>query len=257
MNSIELLNITSTIGYLLLVYGAEIYRVEDSIIRICNAYGYKNTENKTQIEVFAIPSSLLITIQGDDNYPHTISKRVMARCTDFDKVDALNNLSRKICTTKPSYDNVKEELERIDDRKTYSYPIKVFSFALVGFTFALFFGGKLPEACVAAVTGAVIKLVSTLISKVKPNIFLESVLCSMVTALIAIFAMKVGLIPKIDNAIIGPLMNLVPGITITNCMRDFIAGDYLAGMYTLTEALIIAVGMAVGAATIISMLVSV
>ena len=59
------------------------------------------------------------------------------------------------------------------------------------------------------------------------------------------------------QVIIGVLMTMVPGITLTNCMRDFIAGDFLAGLYTMTEALLIAIGMAVGAAAAIAALTAV
>ena len=36
-------------------------------------------------------------------------------------------------------------------------------------------------------------------------------------------------------------------------MRDFIAGDFLAGLYTMIEAILVAVGMAVGAASAIAL----
>ena len=43
-------------------------------------------------------------------------------------------------------------------------------------------------------------------------------------------------------------MTLVPGLAITNSMRDIIAGDLLAGVTKTTEALLIGAGIAVGAA---------
>ena len=70
---------------------------------------------------------------------------------------------------------------------------------------------------------------------------------------IAVIISRCGLTDGFDKVIIGASMNLVPGIILTNCMRDFIAGDFLAGMYTLIEALLIAVGMAVGAASAIAL----
>ena len=51
-----------------------------------------------------------------------------------------------------------------------------------------------------------------------------------------------------DKTIIGVLMLLVPGVTLTNGARDFIAGDFFAGTYTLIEALLSAVGIAAGVA---------
>jgi uncharacterized membrane protein YjjP (DUF1212 family) len=43
-------------------------------------------------------------------------------------------------------------------------------------------------------------------------------------------------------------MTLVPGITITNCMRDFIAGDLMTGLSRLAEAILTAAGIAIGVA---------
>lgn len=253
MNCNELLDISSTIGYMLLKYGAEIYRVEDTIYRICKAYGFENTEMKNHVEVYAIPASLLITIEDNDGITYTTSKRISNRLTDFDKVDALNNLSRRICSLKPEHEETIQQIEQIKSRKTYPYSIRVISFVIVGFTFALFFGGKIPDAIIGGITGAIIKILLSYLSKFKPSLFLESVASAMSASIIAIIALKCGFITDIEYAIIGPLMNLVPGITLTNCMRDFIAGDFNAGIYTMTEALIVAVGMAVGAASIIAL----
>lgn len=45
---------------------------------------------------------------------------------------------------------------------------------------------------------------------------------------------------------------MFPGVALTNCMRDFISGDFISGIYTLTEAVLIAVGMAVGAGSAVA-----
>ena len=60
-------------------------------------------------------------------------------------------------------------------------------------------------------------------------------------------------VPYIDGTkiIIGVLMTLVPGIAITNSMRDFLAKDYLSGFLRLTEALVTATAIAVGVAAAI------
>ena len=50
------------------------------------------------------------------------------------------------------------------------------------------------------------------------------------------------------------LMNLVPGIAITNVMRDILGGDLIAGIIKLVESLMVAVGIALGAGLAISTL---
>lgn len=251
MTAHELLTVTSQIGSLLIKYGAEIYRVEDSINRIAAAYGFSG-EGK-RVEVFAIPTSLIITVNDGGNIPLTQTIRITDRGTNLDRVDKLNNLSRFICTEKPEPDVIKRHIEEIGKRRVYGSTVRAVSYAIVGATFSLFFGGGIADAAFAGLISVLIFYVSTFVSKVKPSVFFQSVICSLLTAAIAVLISRVGLTDGFDKVIIGASMNLVPGITLTNCMRDFIAGDFLAGMYTLIEAVLIAVGMAVGAASAIAL----
>ncbi len=64
---------------------------------------------------------------------------------------------------------------------------------------------------------------------------------------------RIGLAHNSDKMIIGTLMNLVPGIAITNVMRDIIAGDLIAGLVKLTEALLVATAIALGAGMAITL----
>ncbi len=247
----ELLQITSSIGSMLIEYGAEIYRVEDSIYRIAAAYGFSGGERK--IEVFAIPASLIITINDGSEAPLTQTVRISSRETNLDRVDKLNNLSRFICVEKPDIKTIKRHISEIRERRIYGYPVRILSYAVVGTTFSLFFGGTPSDALFAGLISMIVFVVSKFVNKVKPSVFFQSVIGSVVIASIAVLVSRMGLTESFDKIIIGASMNLVPGVTLTNCMRDFIAGDFLAGMYTLTEALLVAVGMAVGAASAIAL----
>mgnify|MGYP002707584180 CR=1 FL=1 len=86
MDANELLTVTSSIGEMLIEYGAEIYRVEESINRIAAAYGFSGEENS--VEVFAIPTSLIITVNDVSGLPLTRTKRITSRQTNLDRVDA-------------------------------------------------------------------------------------------------------------------------------------------------------------------------
>ncbi|MBQ8781202.1 MAG: threonine/serine exporter family protein [Oscillospiraceae bacterium] len=251
MTTNQLLTVTSSIGTLLIEYGAEIYRAEESINRIAAAYGFTE-ENGRTVEVFAIPACLIITIDSTAGMPVTRQRRITKRETNLDRVDKLNNLSRYICAETPNYETIMNFINQIRSRKTYGYPLQVASYAVVAATFALFFGGKLPDALVAGIIGILIKLISDAVAKVKPSVFFENLLCSAFAASAAVLVSKTGFTDGFDNVIIGSLMTLVPGITLTNCMRDFIAGDFLAGLYTMTEALLTAAGLAIGAAAAIA-----
>ena len=74
-----------------------------------------------------------------------------------------------------------------------------------------------------------------------------------VTAFLAVFWVEIGVASHIDKMVIGAIMNLVPGVAITNSMRDIIAGDLLAGQAKLVEALFIATAIALGAGMVLSL----
>ena len=86
MTSDELLEISTTLGYMLLENGAEIYRVEESIARVLQSYGIPNTE------VFATPTCIITTITTSDGQSHTRLKRISARGTNLGKVTTLNDI---------------------------------------------------------------------------------------------------------------------------------------------------------------------
>ncbi len=65
-----------------------------------------------------------------------------------------------------------------------------------------------------------------------------------------------GAVPHFDKMIIGAATTMVPGVAITNCMRDFISGDFYSGIYSLTEALLTAIGLAVGSGTALAAAIS-
>lgn len=250
MTGKELLKITSRIGSMLTEYGAEIYRVEDSINRIAAAYGYGGGDRR--VEVFSIPTLLIVTVNEGDSEPLTQTRRIVHRETNLDRVDKLNNLSRYICTEKPEPDVIERHLDEITKRRVYGGLVQYGSYAVVGATFSLFFGGGAADAVSAGIISLIVLFISRLADKIKPSVFFRSVICSLVLSSIAVIFSRIGLTDGFDNVIIGASMNLVPGITLTNCMRDFIAGDFLAGLYTLIEAMLTAVGMAVGAASAIA-----
>ena len=78
------------------------------------------------------------------------------------------------------------------------------------------------------------------------NGIVRTLLSSMLLASIAIISYKLHLISNLQATITGTLMILVPGIAITNSLRDIIGGDYVSGLSRMIEALLIAASIAIG-----------
>jgi uncharacterized membrane protein YjjP (DUF1212 family) len=235
----ELLTLALDIGRGLLENGAETYRVEESVNRILVAYGIPKAE------VFAIPTCIITSIsEGGDTSSRV--ERIFHRGTNLDRVMKLNSLSRWICNDLPSVEEIRERLNAILRERSYPLVVKVIGFSLVAAAFTVFLGGGPMDALVAALCGVVTKPVIELLERYQMNIFFADIIGGALIAGVALLAAGLGLTSQVDLVIIGALMNLVPGVAITNSMRDIIAGDLVAGLAKLIEALIIGTAIALG-----------
>ena len=79
------------LGELLLTSGAEVMRVEDTVARLCAAYGFETTD------VFTITSSIVVTARAPDGRVLTQTRRIRERSTDLGCVERVNALSRRLC----------------------------------------------------------------------------------------------------------------------------------------------------------------
>lgn len=250
MTEIQLIEICSEMAGMMVIYGAEIYRVEDTITRICHAYGHD------EAQIYTTPANFIITVKDEKGVPYTDSRGIAGRATNLDRVGRLNELSRYICAKKPSAEVITEQLEEIRNRRTYSSFAIYVSYAIVGAAFTIFFGGTASEAAYGAVLALLVRFLDRRLDRLKPGVFLNAVVCSMALSLAAVSINNLGLVTQFDRMIIGASMTMVPGVQMTNCMRDFIHGDFISGIYTMTEALVVAVGLAVGAGSAVAAVIS-
>lgn len=60
--------------------------------------------------------------------------------------------------------------------------------------------------------------------------------------------MQIGLGNSLDTVTIGTLMVLVPGMALTNAMREIMAGDIISGLSRAAESILTAAAIAIGSA---------
>ena len=236
----RLILMASDLGHLLLSSGAEIYRVEESMNRILIAYGVE------QNDVFAIPNCIFITITTPGGKTITKIRRVHRRANNLDRVDRANDLCRRICREKTPLETAEKEIRGIAARPVHGLFMQTVAFCLVSFFFTLFWGGVLADAVCSIVCSVCMKGILLMSTRLRAYDFLTNLLSSAAAAFIATAAVGLGLAVNYDKIIIGALMTLVPGITITTFMRDIMAGDLVAGLQRLTESLLVATAIALG-----------
>ena len=237
-----LTDLAATMGYHLAMSGAETFRVEDTIHRILLAYG-------VECEVFAIPNSVSISLEAANGKPLMIMRRIGFHGNDLEKMEKLNALSRQICAKKPAVDEAMEWLhETLASCRTYSTGAFYLGNVLVGIGFCLVFGGALSDCLWAGLIGLIIGLVTRFMDRREANPFFSTILASCLMALPAYAAAGLGWLKSPDAAIIGALMLLVPGLLITNSMRDIIYGDTNSGIFRIVQVVLTALAIALGTA---------
>ena len=239
----KLLNLGSELGRLLMNSGAEIYRVEESVTRLLTAYGLEP-------QVFAIPNCLIVSIETPEGKAMTRMCRIGPHGTDIELLEFCNDLCRKLCAAPVPVDEALERLKALPvRRKIYSGKMVLLGYALASAFFAAFFGGTVGDGLCAALTGLV---VGCFVLYGQPligsNSFFRTVICSAVAAAIPILLTAAGLGQNQDTITIGVLMLLVPGMALTNAMREIMAGDIISGVNRTAEVILVATAIALGVA---------
>lgn len=237
----QLLGAVMEIAQQMTVAGAEIHRVEESVTRICTAYGAVRTD------VFATTSHIIVSVELADGNVLTQSRRMRSNSTDIEKLDKLNSLARDITATAPSCEEVRRRLDEITAMRPYPAWAQILFFGVIAGSFCLFFGGWNVTECVVAIVIALISgALTQLVAHFTVNKVLGRFLCSFLACALAFAATKWGLIATPDNAIIGNIMTLIPGVGLTNSLRDLFTGDTITGILRSIEAVLLAAAIACG-----------
>ena len=236
----KFLDCAMDIGEQMLLCGAEVHRVEDCIERICHSFGAE------RVDVFIITSSMVLTLHDAEGNAYTQTRRINSVGTDFDKLDRLNQLSRKICSEKMSVDEIRKELHNIVNEKKYPLWVEYIMYALIAGAFTLFFGGTYIQALLSLLIGCAVRFMVLLSDRAVKNAIFSKFLCSFFISAMALAFVKLGFVERTDEIIIGNIMTLIPGIGFTNALRDLFTGDSLAGTLRLLEAILCAVAIAGG-----------
>lgn len=224
----------------MLVCGAEISRVEESIQRMGKALG------AARVDAFIITSSMVVTLHDGEHHAYTQTRRVQTIGTDIEALHALNDLSRRICSEHLTVEQAEEAFRRAAQGKRYPKWIKGLSYGVISGSFALFFGGGWQDGAVSFGIGILLAAVVLLCERVHLNKIFAKFFCTFFATTLAFAALKAGILSTVDHTIIGFIMTLIPGVGLTNALRDLFVGDSIAGLLRTIEAVLFALAIAGG-----------
>lgn len=239
MQKAGLMEIVLKAGEIMLTSGAEIYRVEETITRICDSYNLP-------CESFVLPTGVFVSFRNEDGSIQTAFKRIKQRTINLNRIDKVNTFSRSLKNKKLSYENAMAQLSGIESGKQYSLPARIAAAAVGSFVFALLFRGTYYDGIAAATIGIIVYIIREIIAGKELFQFFELFASGLVAGFLSLAAIHIY--PYLNEFIIivASVMLYLPGMAITNGIKDALYGDLIASFTRLGEAFLVAVALAAG-----------
>ena len=212
-------------GHILLENGAEIFRVRETMGRICRYFG-------VEFKDFLVLSNGIFTMGG------STGERLFAQIryipmngTRLDKVVAVNQLSREIEKGSYSLEMVNRQLEEIRQMPGEKFCMQVLATGLESACFCYMFGGGLVDGAAAFLAGSLLYIYMQKAGGPHRSRLVSHIIGGALLTFLCIVCHSLGLGKNLDLTIIGTIIPLVPGVPFTNGIRDIADGDYISGVH--------------------------
>lgn len=236
----ELAKAAMLAGEIMLVSGAEIARIEETIHYILSV-----ADREAQTMVFS--TGIFVTLREAGEEPVTLVRRVTDRATNLNRICQVNEVSRRICAGTLAVPEALTRLEEIRRVNQYGLAAKGVSYIWVAFFFGIVLGGMPWDCLGAALVGAALGAVVYVSSRLGLNGFCVNALGAFACGITALLLNRFAL-PQTsrDIMIVSSIMPLVPGVIFTTAVRDTLNGDYSSGAARMLEAAVVALAVAAG-----------
>ncbi|MGI6070093.1 MAG: threonine/serine exporter family protein [Blautia sp.] len=230
-------------GQIMLVAGAETCRVEDTILRILKTSGFQ------RCDAFVVTTGITVTLEDYRYGILSLTRRIRDKEINLGNIDQVNAISRKFCSGELT---LKETFHQLKHMKPVAYPEWLVNISIMLsaalFTFTL--GGRFFECLVAGVNGVYFILARRLNRILHLNSFVLNMAASFFMAFTTMVIKNLGYpFLNLEPAIAGSIMALLPGVAMTNGIRDTLEGDYMSGSARVIEAFVVAASLALGIGT--------
>ncbi|MCM3700058.1 threonine/serine exporter family protein [Paenibacillus macerans] len=232
-------------GKIMLQSGAETYRVEDTMNRMASALGLPRSHS------YVTPTGIVFQ-SGETESAKLI--RIVERTTDLQKVADVNDVSRKLAGGALTCAEARARLLEIEvGINAYPVALQIAAAALSSGCFTLMFRGGLSDFIPGVLCGGAGFAAFLLFHRLVKVKFFAEFTASLLIGLLAALLVTLGLGRELDKIIIGSVMPLVPGLLITNAVRDLMAGHLVSGLSRGAEAFLTAFAIGAGIAVMFTL----
>lgn len=227
-------------GKVLMESGANASRTEETIMRIglsCRA---------DTVDVYCTLTGFFVTVvRGDEVLTRVVALR--SRGTDLGRIAEVFDMSRALESASLSCETATDQLKAMilnESSCGYSPQVRRLGSAISCGAFAVLLGGGPSDFIPATLAGLFAQLVYSRVRRTSPE-FVAIFFAVIIGTLGAVLASRLDL-GSLRYITVGVVMPMVPGLALTNAVRDLIFGDLLSGLSRGAEAVLSAAAIAGG-----------
>ncbi|OPA74365.1 hypothetical protein BVG16_24545 [Paenibacillus selenitireducens] len=238
----EIIEICLLAGKIMLQSGAETSRVEDTMTRIAAALGIPRSHS------YVTPTGIIFSTDGAE--PAKLI-RITERTTDLHKVAEVNSVSRNLSNGDITMSEARLLLREIEAHP-HTYPIwfQIVAASIASGCFLIMFQGGWFDFIPAMLCGGLGLAAVIFFQRLVAVKFFAEFSAAFLVGLFAFFFTEISIGYQVDKIIIGSVMPLVPGLLITNAVRDLMSGHLVSGLSKGAEAFLTAFAIGTGIALV-------
>ena len=236
-------------GKLLLENGAEIFRVEETMERICRHYHVEDPS------FFVLSNGIFMTggghgVPGERPFAHV--EHIPVKGAQLDRVVAVNQLSREIeggCALSEANARL-DAIARMPAKRRWQ---QILASGVGSACFCVLFGGSGMDSVASFLAGLLLYAYVLCVSAPHMSRMIGNVLGGMLASAACVLLYGLGLGDDLSHMIIGAIIPLIPGVPFVNGVRDLADGDYISGSVRLLDAILTFVCIATGVGVVIAL----
>ncbi len=240
----EVVEMATEAGRILLKNGAEIFRVEETITRICHRFHIE------KVDVFTLSHAIFVSAEDKKGQAYTRVKSVPLSSTHLGIVAEVNDLSRQITGGYVTVEEARQRLKRIEMIPAEREWKQIFAAGLSSGCFGILLGGTALEGALAFVIGCILYVWIVLAGRGNISKIISTIVGGIIITAMAILFQQMPIFTgiRLGAMISGAIMPLVPGVAFVNAIRDIADNDFLSGTVKMINAIMVFVYIAIGVA---------
>ena len=240
MQSEELLSAVLDLGKAMIVNGAEVWKVEEILNGICDAYSLN------EHDILVLGKSLQATVQTGDGQLITQIKRIGSTGYDDDKLEKLFKVAHRVLESPVDSKVLKEQIREITESPGNPFWMTLLGCIISTCSFMLFFNGDIRDIIVTAVLAAAVQKILRHVMKDLNNAMAANAVAAFDVGLFVLLLAQLGAVRRPGSVITAEIMLLLSGLGITNGFRNLLHNDVLSGMTDTINAFLGTMGIVIG-----------